>query len=121
MDKRAIIAVSAAAGLAGVALFLYMRKVAAKITTSMVVTEEPPASLGLGESFTFSGHLEDAGGNVLPDKIVELYIDGSVVDSQATGALGDWGFSVMLEEGTHTICAKFSGDSEYLGCRRGGI
>lgn len=111
---------------AGLAVVYLVRRARAappppKTETSMVVTTEPPSSAVAGEPFDFAGYLEDAGGNRLPGRTVNLMIDGGLAQTTATDANGEWVFSITsgATGETITIYAEFPGDEEYAGCRGG--
>ncbi|MBA7593104.1 hypothetical protein ES703_00021 [subsurface metagenome] len=122
MAKKIIAAGVAAAGVAGLALYLWLRRPPPppKVETRMTVTEEPPSSVSPEQKFPFSGYLESVQGERLAGKTIELYIDGEKVVS-ATDAEGKWGWNIQLAEPgvTRTLYAAFPGDEEYIGCSRG--
>ena len=117
----------AAAGGAAVLGYLLVREMArpaggavtpapsGKTGTRMVVTVPPPRSVAQGQSFTFSGYLEDANGKRLPGKPVFLVVDGSDVASTSTDAAGGWSFTVSPSRSS-SVYAEFRGDAEYEGC-----
>lgn len=120
----------AAAGGAAVLGYLLVREMArpaggavtpapsGKTGTRMVVTVPPPRSVAQGQSFTFSGYLEDANGKRLANKRVRLMMDGSEFGAMNTRSDGTWDFGITIggPAGTHTLYAEFQGDSEYEGC-----
>lgn len=118
MSKKsiAVIVGAAAAGAAGL-LFVWMRLVAAKVATQMVVTTEPPSTIGVNQGFTFAGVLEDVNGNALASKQIELNVGGIVLTSTTTDANGGWAFELSASsEGTVSLYAEFPGDEQYAGC-----
>lgn len=92
---------------------------AAPISTHMTVQYAPPSSVEEGEVFTFAGYLLDPDDHAVAGKPIDLYVDESVWQTVTTNPNGYWSFSdifAQLPEGTHTIKARFEGDSEYAGC-----
>jgi hypothetical protein len=120
--KDLAVGVAAAGGVAALGYYL-VKKVApppagavpGRISTRMVVTVPPPSSVAPGQDFAFSGYLEDANGNRLPSKTVNLVVDGSVANTVTTGADGAWNFTVRLDK-TAVVYAEFPGDDAYEGC-----
>ncbi|MBA7593102.1 hypothetical protein ES703_00019 [subsurface metagenome] len=89
--------------------------VVGKMTTRMVVTTPPPASVAAGESIHFGGYLEDVNGSRLAGKETQLLIDGGGVAMITTDANGNWEY-VFIPPGTCSMYVMFAGDDAYEGC-----
>lgn len=86
-------------------------------STYMTVSEAPPSSVRVGESFAFAGYLYDEDGHILSGKTINGYSDGNLAGSTTTNANGWWSFTIAPEiEGTFTLYAEFPGDADYTGC-----
>jgi hypothetical protein len=118
-DVAVGVAVAGGVGVVGFKLVTkrwpWEKPLAGKIATRMVVTTPPPSSAAPGQDFAFSGYLEDASGNRLSGKTVNLVVDGSVAKSVTTDASGTWGFTVRLDKAA-SMYAEFPGDDKYEGC-----
>jgi hypothetical protein len=115
-SRDVAVGVAAAGGVAALGYYLIKKAPppAGKIATRMVVTTPPPSSARQDQDFVFSGYLEDANGNRLSGKTVNLVVDGSVAASAVTDAGGMWGFTVRLDR-TASMRAEFPGDDKYEG------
>ncbi len=117
MKTREVLIVAGAVGVAGLVAFLWMRRAAAKVETRMVVTVEPPSTVSPGQEFGFSGYLEDANGNRLEGKTVEIYVDGEWSGHGVTDPEGNWIWTLRLDKSS-VLYAAFPGDEVYAGCFR---
>lgn len=95
----------------------------AKIPTTLVVTDPPPAEIVEGTGFIFAGRLEETGtGAPVAGRTVTVYFDGPpgpghfdlVTDADGAWALGP----VTPVAGTWTWYAEFAGDETYEGCSK---
>ncbi|MBW2674055.1 MAG: carboxypeptidase regulatory-like domain-containing protein [Deltaproteobacteria bacterium] len=88
----------------------------AKIPTELRVTASPPPELEAGATASLGGYLVDEGGNGLPGKTVELYVNGTRAGSTTTDGEGGWSFNIRFDgPGTYEVYAAFPGDELYEG------
>jgi hypothetical protein len=66
-------------------------------------------------SYTFKVTLTDIYGNPVYHRLVYLYVDNNLYNSDYTGSDGTVTFTVDLQPGTHTISAIFYGDELFIG------